>query len=405
MEQSAVVHAIVHALADVDLEEISRNQQQSDEETPSSLKLGPMGFPGIDQQITCDVSQGRPLVLVLEGSRFSVFEKVHGLAHPSGKAMLAIMARAYVWRNMRRDVLRWARQCRACATSKIARHVKPPVRPIPVPEGRFQHVHVDIVGPFVQDRGKKYLLTMVDRTTRWPEAVPITDTMADTVVQAFLEGWIERFGIPHTVTTDRGAQFTSGTWKTAMAQLGASVSATTAYHPQANGMVERFHHTLKDALRCSSRTNKSWTRALPWVMLGLRNAPKLDTTTSVAEVLFGVPLRVPGLCFQDVQGQKRTAQEELELARSNAREFLPKTLDLRRFKSSPFMTKSLRTAAFVYIRDDRLGKPSLAPRYCGPFKVKKKCWESNTFVVDMGTDEDKISIERLKAAEVPPEAW
>ena len=189
-----------------------------------------------------------------------------------------------------------------------------------------------------------------------------------------------------------------------LSHLGIAVTTTTAYHPQANGLVERFHQTLKNSLRCAVRASRSWTRALLWVMLGLRNAPNLDTAASTAEAVFGTPLRVPRLCFQGGQSPVRSAKEELELARTNARSFSPETLDLRRFKESPFVAKPLRTAGYVYIRNDRLGKPSLAPHYTGPFKVVNKNWEDNTFRVDLGRREDNISLTRLKAAEVTPEA-
>ena len=147
---------------------------------------------------------------------------------------------------MRRDVLRWSKQCQACAASKVARHTIPPVLPIPAPAERFAHVHVDVVGPFLSDQGKRYLLTMIDRTTRWAEAIPIENMTADTVLQTFLECWVSRFRIPLTVTSDRGAQFTSQLWHTTLQRLGIRVSITTAYHPQANGVVERFHRTLKE---------------------------------------------------------------------------------------------------------------------------------------------------------------
>ena len=258
-EQPAVVHSIVHALVDVDLREIVREQRPIDEKEPSLLQLRQVNFPGVDGPVVCHTSL-RPRILVPEGRRREVFDKVNELAHPSGKATLA---RSYVWRGMRRDILGWARQCQACAASKVSRHVKPPVRPIPVPKGQFGHVHVDIVGPFPAEQGWRYLLTMIDITTRWPEVVPIGDMTAATVMQAFLDAWVARFGIPVTVTTDRGTQFTSETWKTAMRHLGVNVATTSAYHPQANGLVERLHRTLKGALRCAVRASLSWIQALP----------------------------------------------------------------------------------------------------------------------------------------------
>ena len=230
----------------------------------------------------------------------------------------------------------------------------------------------------------KYLLMMIDRTTQWKEVVPLAETTADAVSQAFVANWIARYGIPITITSDRGAQFTSETWKKALTRLGISVSTTTAYHPQSNGIIEQFHRATKNALRCAVRSSSSWMRSLPWALLGLMGAPKLETATSTAEVMFGTMLRVPGLCFQEEQLPTSSAKQQLDIARSNVTVFSPETLDLRRFKSSLFISKALRTARFVFVRDDGLGKPSLAPRYTGPFQVVEKNWDSNTFTLEIG---------------------
>ena len=71
--------------------------------------------------------------------------------------------------------------------------------------------------------------------------------------------------------------------------------------------------------------------------------------TSTAEVLFGTPLRIQGLCFHSEQGGRSTAREQLEQARSNLEVLSPKTLELRRFKESPFISRTLRTADYVYV--------------------------------------------------------
>ena len=403
VEATAVVHSVVHSLSDIDLAEVAREQPRVEDESPSSLRLECIKFPGTEQPVVCDTSLGRPRVLIPEPKHRAIFDAVHNLAHPLGKVMLGIVARSYAWPNMRRDVLRWAAQCQSCRMCKTSRHAKPPVKPIAVPAERFQQVHVDIVGPFTSERGFRYILTMIDRTTRWTETVPLEDITAETVLQAFMMGWIARFGVPATVTSDRGTQFTSEAWRSALERLGIRVSTTTSYHPQANGMVERFHRALKEALHCAVRSSKSWVRSLPWVLLGLRNASRGDTSTSTAEVLYSTPLRVPGMCFQDAQPVRHSAKEQLELARSNAAAFLPNTLDLRRFRESPFVAKSLRTG-FVFIRDDRLGKPSLAPHYTGPYEVKARNWENNTFTLKVGKKEESVSVARLKAANMPGEA-
>ena len=189
----AIVHSIVHALADVDLDQIARDQGPISEETSSSLRLEDIRLPGFEHTVLCDTLLGRPRILVPETRRCQVFDTMHNLAHPSGKASLMIISRSYAWKSMRRNVLQWARQCHACATSKVTRHTRLAVLPIPVAAKRFVHVHVDVVGPFPADQGCKFLLTMMDRTTCWPKAVPLANTTADTILQAFMGSWVACF--------------------------------------------------------------------------------------------------------------------------------------------------------------------------------------------------------------------
>ena len=110
------------------------------------------------------------------------------------------------------------------------------------------------------------------------------------------------------------------------------------------------------------------------------------------------------MCFRTEQSPPRTAEEQLEWSRVNAAAYTPRALDLTKFKASPFVARSLRTAAYVYVRDDRLGKPGLAPKYTGPHRVKERNWSSNTFLLDLGGREDNLSLSRLKAGSVPPDA-
>ena len=208
---TAAVHAVAHLMADIDLEKLALEQQNppSAEEHPS-LVLQHLNVPGCSQKLWCDTSQGRLRFLVPPTWRQKIFSSLHELSHPSGKASLAIVARSYVWNGMRKDILSWARSCQVCARSKVARHTKPPVQPIDVPATRFDHVHVDLVGPFQRDQDHRYILTMIDRTTCWPEAVAIKDATTDTVLQVFIHTWIAWFGIPRTVTSDRGRNLHRG---------------------------------------------------------------------------------------------------------------------------------------------------------------------------------------------------
>ena len=91
--------------------------------------------------------------------------------------------------------------------------------------------------------------------------MPITDITAQSVAHAFLTTWITRFGIPSTVTTDRGSQFESALWKHFMELFGSTQIRTTAYHPISNGLIKRFHRQLKAAIK-SQPNSTSWTDCL-----------------------------------------------------------------------------------------------------------------------------------------------
>ena len=121
------------------------------------------------------------------------------------------------------------------------------VQPIPVPQQRFSHIHVDIVGPLpISKEGFRYLFTIINRSSRMLEAVPLTIIETETCRDTLISQWVARFGVPAHLTSDRGAQFTSELWASV---IGMHHNTTTAYHLQSNGMVERAHRRLKDALK------------------------------------------------------------------------------------------------------------------------------------------------------------
>ena len=122
--------------------------------------------------------------------------------------------------------------------ARLANILTPPCKPSWSRNDRFDHLHVDIVGPLSPSRGFTYLFTVIDRFTRWTEAIPMSDSTASTCDRALFREWISRFGVPGELTSDRGPQFTSELWDQLHHILGTKAYRTTSYHPQANGMVE-----------------------------------------------------------------------------------------------------------------------------------------------------------------------
>ena len=149
----------------------------------------------------------------------------------------------------------------ACQTSKAHHHVEAPLSIFKVPSRRFDHISIGIVGPLLLSSGCtygcSYLFTIVDRFTRWSEAIPLSDTSASTCARELVSHWISRFGLPSEISSDRGTQFTFKLWTTVSQLLGMKHNQTTSYRPQSSGFVERFHRNLKSALR-AQLTGQGW---------------------------------------------------------------------------------------------------------------------------------------------------
>ena len=162
-----------------------------------------------DNSLICDAKTRvlRPLVPVSQ--RYKIFKALHSLSHPGVRASRRLISSRFVWRGLANDVRDWCRSCLHCQRGKVLRHVQLRPEKIPVPFRRFSHVHVDIVGPLPTSQGFKYLLTCVDRSTRWPEAFPLAGISATECASAMFHGWISRFATPAMITSDRGTQFTS----------------------------------------------------------------------------------------------------------------------------------------------------------------------------------------------------
>jgi hypothetical protein len=253
---------------------------------------------------------------------------------------------------------------------------------------------MDLVGPLPPSRGFQYLFTVVDRTTRWPEAFPLASITAADCAKAFFSGWVARFGVPAVITSDRGAQFTSSLWAALCQLLNISHSTTTANHPQSNGLVERFHRQFKDALRARSAA-ADWADHLPWVMLGIRAAFREDSDFTPAEAVFGSQLVLPGQFVGAAKSPTPSFLADLQTAMSGRPPLAP------RHNSSPApvtLPEILLLARFVLVRRDG-AQPSLAPLYDGPFRVLER--STHFFHLQLGDRVNNVSTHRLKAAHTP----
>nr|VZI26529.1 unnamed protein product [Spirometra erinaceieuropaei] len=209
-------------------------------------------------------------------------------------------------------------------------------------------------------------------------AAPIPDISEKTVARALLTHWVSNFGVPATVTTDRGSQFESTLFREFTSLLGTNRIRTTTYHPQANGLVERFHRQLKTSLMAQPNPFR-WSDHLPLVLLSLLSTLKADIGCTAADLVYRTSLRLPG----DYVDQLRSAMRNLRAAPHRAspvNSFIPPDLD---------------KCNFVLVRQDAVRRPLQQP-YDGPYNVLRR--SDKDVVTDRNGKTDTVSTERVKPA-------
>ncbi|KAJ8410267.1 hypothetical protein AAFF_G00202480 [Aldrovandia affinis] len=217
---------------------------------------------------------------------------------------------------------------------------------------------------------------MVDRTTRWPEAVPLSSTTSADLARAFIGTWVVRFGTPSDLSSDRGPQFTSELWSAVAEGLGVKLHRTTAYHPQANGLCERFHRSMKAALRASLKDG-NWLDKLRGSCLDSGRPQGRPPVLLGGAGLTGSHCGFPRASLLD-----------------SARVFAPVPTTQHGAPTSQ-VPPGLRSAGYVFIRHDAHRGP-LQPHDDGPFRVLEH--GPKHLVVDIGGRPEHVSVDRVKLA-------
>ena len=173
----------------------------------------------LHSSVTHPLAMQGQLYLLAGDVRFLTWSMV--LSHSSMRATWKLTASKFIWNGLQKQVGNWAKACIPCQTSKVQRHIKAPLDKFTVPHRHFDNIHVDLVGPLPPSNGFTHLLTVVDRFSRWPDAIPLNDTAASVCAQALVSHWIAHFGIPADISSNRGPQFQL---------LSIQLHHTTAYH-------------------------------------------------------------------------------------------------------------------------------------------------------------------------------
>ena len=161
------------------------------------------------------------------------------------------------------------------------------MKPIPAFEEPFSKIMIDCVGPLPKTKsGNQYLLTIMCTSTRFPEAIPLKSVTAPKIVKA-LTKFFTYFGLPKSIQSDQGSNFMSGLFQQVMHTLGIDQFKSSAYHPESQGALERFHQTLKTMMKAYCLENqKDWDEGIHFLLFAVRESVQESIGFSPFELVF-----------------------------------------------------------------------------------------------------------------------
>lgn len=354
-----------------------------------NLQMKKIVLPDAQVSLYADTSTDTLRPYIPEKHRHQLFKQLHDLSQRGIRASQHMMSSRFIREGMNKDVNHWARTCIRCQASKVTRHTHSPVATFTPVTERFDQIHIVHVGPLPHSNGYRYFLTCVDRFKRWPEAVALADITTDTVELAFIATWISRFGVPLSLTSDRGGQLESSGWNKIMNLLGIRRYRTASYHPQGNGTVERFHRQLKSSLKAAAQ-REDWSLALPLVLLGIRTSLKTDLHNSSAELIYGTALRSQAATPDP---EPCTAQDFATQLKSYMKCLKP--VQPRKDNTKTFVHQDLDSCTHVFLRMDAVKKPLQQPHQV-PYPIIRR--KRKNFTINKNGSQEVVAIDRVKAA-------
>ena len=253
----------------------------------------------------------------------------HMLAGHLGVAKtFARLLRQYAWPKMRQDVKQHVKDCLQCAKRKAYGSRKAPLKPMPPAVRVWEKIAMDIVGPVTESiYGNRYILVLSDYASRFVITIPMENQKARTVAAHFVNKVITKYGAPESVLTDQGTNFLSKLVESICSFFKIKQMRTTSYHPQTDGLVERFNRTLCDMLACYvSEEPDLWDKYLPFVTLAYNTSEQTSVHNTPFYLFFGREPTLPNDIIinrryqsteDDYDIYSQQWQRAIELARSH----------------------------------------------------------------------------------------
>ena len=244
-----------------------------------------------------DGSTTRQLVVPLS-LQSEILELIHagpGGGHLGQEKTLQKLKDRFYWPGHYNDVMTWCATCPSCTTRKSP-IPKPsaPLKPISV-GNPMQLVAVDLLGPLpLSQTGNSYILVAADYFTKWCEAYPLPNMEAVTIADKLVNEMFFRFSPPESLHSDQGRQFDGCLLKEICRILQIKKTRTSPYHPQCDGLVERFNRTLLTMLATSAKDNPlNWEQYVRSVCFAYNTSTHSSTGFTPFFLMYGREARLP----------------------------------------------------------------------------------------------------------------
>jgi hypothetical protein len=231
--------------------------------------------------------------------------------HLGNYKTISRLKRYFWWPGYTKDIKLWCKECLICQQVKTGLGRKHAIlKQLPV-GFTLERVAADIIGPLPETKkGNKYILVIMDYFTKWAEAIALSDQTAVTVADAFVTEFICRLGCPQQFHSDQGPCFRAQVLQQVCELLEIYKTQTTPYHPQSDGLVEKFNGTLQNMLKTVTKERmEDWDEALPYVMMAYRSTPQESTGCSPNLLMLGREVISPlELLYPPLGEQKKQYQ-------------------------------------------------------------------------------------------------
>ena len=197
-----------------------------------------------------DSGQEFHALVIPKSWKYMVLVNAHDkLGHQGNTCTYCLIKCQYYWKGMNKDIHKYIANCVLCHREK-AKVQNYPLQMMEIPNRPFDRIAIDLVTECeTSTSGNKHILTIIDHLTGWPEAFPIPDKSANTIVSTFITKYLPVHMCPRYIFSDNGTEFKNSCMDQALKQLGIEQIFSPPYHPQSNGKLEVLHKYLRLTLK------------------------------------------------------------------------------------------------------------------------------------------------------------